>query len=87
MLNDGRSPWSWVASASVAAAVGRLAVERRPLVRVLAVAQVVDLLEDERQARRERVAGDLVEVGGDLGVVGGDRAERLGREPGPQSPG
>ena len=62
------------------AAVGRLAVERGPLVRVLAVAQVVHLLEDQREVAREGVAGDLVEVGGDLGVVGGDRAERLGRE-------
>jgi hypothetical protein len=48
-------------------------------VRVLSVAQVVDLLEDERQVAREGVARDLVEVGGDLGVIGGDRAERLGR--------
>ena len=63
-----------------AAAMGRLAVERGPLVRVLAVAQVVHLLEDDRQAAREGVAGDLVEVGGDLGVIGGDGAERLGRE-------
>ena len=62
------------------AAVGRLAVEGRALVGVLAVAQVVDLLEDQRQPARERVARDLVEVGGDLGVIGGDRAERLGRE-------
>ena len=70
-----------------AAAVRRLAVERRALVRVLAVAQVVDLLEDEREVAREGVARDLVEVGGDLGVIGGDRAERLGGELGPQSPG
>ncbi len=62
------------------AAVRRLAVERRGLVRVLAVAQVVDLLEDEREAGREHVPRDLVEVGRDLRVVGGDRAERLGRE-------
>ncbi len=62
------------------AAVRRLAVERRALMRVLAIAQVVDLLEDDGQAARERVAGDLVEVGGDLGVVGGDRAERLRRQ-------
>ena len=66
------------------AAVRRLAVERGALVRVLAVAQVVDLLEDEREMARERVARDLVEVGGDLGVIGGDRAERLGGELGPQ---
>ena len=38
------------------AAVRRLAVERGVLVRVLPVAQVVDLLEDERQVARERVA-------------------------------
>ena len=56
----------------------RLAVERGALVRVLAVAQVVDLLEDEGEVPRERVAGDLVEIGRDLRVVGGDRAERLG---------
>ena len=36
------------------AAVGRLAVERGPLVGVLAVAQVVDLLEDDGEALRER---------------------------------
>ena len=66
------------------AAVRRLAVERGALVRVLAVAQVVDLLEDDRQPARERVARDLVEVGRDLRVVGGDRAERLGRQPGPR---
>ena len=58
----------------------RLAVERGALVRVLAIAQVVDLLEDEGQVAREGVARDLVEIGGDLRVVGGDRAERLGRE-------
>ena len=69
------------------AAVRRLAVERGALVRVLAVAQVVDLLEDEREMARERVARDLVEVGGDLGVIGGDRAERLGGELRPQSRG
>ena len=39
-----------------AAPVRRLAVERRPLVRVLAVAQVVDLLEDHREPAREDVA-------------------------------
>ena len=66
------------------AAVRRLAVERGALVRVLAVAQVVDLLEDEREVAREGVARDLVEVGRDLGVVGGDRAERLGRQLGPR---
>jgi hypothetical protein len=60
-----------------AGSVRRLAVERGRLVRVLAVAQVVDLLQDERQALRKDVAGDLVEVGGDLRVVGRDRTERL----------
>jgi hypothetical protein len=64
--------------------VGRLAVERGALVRVLPVAQVVDLLEDQRQVAREGVPRDLVQVGRDLGVVGGDRAERLGGELGPQ---
>ena len=67
-----------------AAAVRRLAVERRALVRVLAVAEVADLLEDEGQPAREGVARDLVEVGGDLRVIGRDHAERLGREPGPR---
>ena len=66
------------------AAVGRLAVERGPLVGVLAVAQVVDLLEDDGEALRERVVRDLVEVGRDLGVVGGDGAERVGGELRPQ---
>jgi len=65
------------------ATVRRLAVEGRVLVRVLAVAQVVDLLQHQGQAPGELVAGDLIEVGRDLGVVGGDRAERLGRQPGP----
>ncbi len=67
-----------------AAAVGRLAIERRPLMRVLAVAQLVHLLEHDREPAREDVAGDLVEVGGDLGVIGRDRAERLGRQACPQ---
>ncbi len=62
------------------AAVGGLAIERCVLVRVLAVTEIDDLLEHQRQAGREHVAGDLVEVGRDLRVVGGDRAERLGRE-------
>jgi hypothetical protein len=66
------------------AAVGGLAVEGCPLVRVLAVAEIVDLLEHQRQVARERVARDLIEVGGDLRVIGGDRAERLRRELGPQ---
>ena len=39
-----------------AAAMGGLAIERGALVRVLAVAQVVDLLEDEREPAREGVA-------------------------------
>src|SRR4051812_20625329 len=56
----------------------RLAIERGPLVRVLAVPEVVNLLEDEREMTRERVPRDLVEVGRDLGVVSRDRAERLG---------
>ncbi len=46
--------------------------------RVLPVAEVLDLLEDHGEAGREDLAADLVEVGGDLGVVGGDRAERIG---------
>ena len=50
--------------------------------RVLAVAQVLHLLEDERRGGSGRsLPGDLVEVGGDLGVVGGDDAERLGGQP------
>ena len=58
--------------------VGGLAVEGRPLVGVLAVAQVLDLLEDHRQPTRERRPGDLVDVGGDLGVIGGHDPERVG---------
>ncbi len=57
--------------------MGRLAVERRTLVQVLAVAQVVHFFEHDRQATRKDVARDLVEVGGDLGVVGGHGAEGL----------
>ena len=60
--------------------MGRLAIEAPPLVRVLAVAEVGDLLEDHREARREGRAGELVEVGRDLGVIGSDRTERLGGE-------
>jgi hypothetical protein len=67
-----------------AGAMRRLAVERRPLVWVLAVAQVVNLLEDDREALREDVARQLVEVCRDLRVVRGDRAERVGGELGPQ---
>ena len=52
--------------------------------RVLAVAQLVDLLEDDREPAREGVARHLVQVGGDLGVVGRDHAERLGREASPR---
>ena len=66
------------------APVRRLAIERGALVRVLAVAQVVDLLEDHRQPARKDVPRDLVEVGRDLGVIGGHGAERLGREPRPR---
>ena len=66
------------------AAMRRLPIERGPLVGVLAVAQLVDLLEHDRESAREDVPGDLVEVGGDLRVVGRHRAERLGREPRPQ---
>ena len=64
-----------------AGAVGRLAIERGPLVRVLAVREVGDLLEHERQPLRVDVVRDLVEVRRDLGVVRGDRAERVRGEP------
>ena len=57
------------------AAMGRLAIERGPLMGVLAIAQVVDLLQDDGEALREGVVRDLVQVGRDLGVVGGQRAE------------
>src|SRR3954470_13948398 len=64
--------------------MGRLAVERRPLVGVLAIAQVVDLLEHDRETLRERRVRDLVEVGRDLGVVRGDDPERVRCELGPE---
>jgi hypothetical protein len=83
LLNDGISPCSRLASASVPAAVRGLAVERRVLVRVLAVAQVLHLVEDDREVPRELVVRDLVQVRRDLRVVRGDRAERLRRELGP----
>ena len=54
--------------------------QARPLVGVLAVAEVLHLLEDEGEARREEGAAHLIQVGGDLGVVGRDRPERLGTQ-------
>ena len=51
--------------------MSRLAVEGGALGRVLAVAKVVDLLEDQRQAPGKGVAGGVGQVGRDLGVVGG----------------
>ena len=57
-----------------------LAVERGTLVRVLAVGQVRDLLQNEREALRIDVVGDLVEIGRDLRVVGGHGAECIGSE-------
>ena len=63
-----------------AGAMARLAVDRAALVGVLAVGQVGQLLQHERQARREADAADLVEVGSHLRVVRGDRGERVGRQ-------
>ena len=57
-----------------------LAVEGGALGRVLAVAQVVDLLEDQSQPAGEHVAGHVGEIRGDLGVVGGYEPVCLGRE-------
>jgi hypothetical protein len=61
--------------------VGGLAIEGRLLVRVLAVAQVTQLVHHDRELAREADAADVVEVTGDLGVVGRDRGERFGGEP------
>ena len=47
---------------------------------VLAVAEVVDLLEDDGEPVREGRVRDLVQVGGDLRVVRGDDPERVGGE-------
>ena len=81
LLNVGGAPWSWVASARDPRAVRRLAVERRVLVRVLAVGQVARPSRGRASAVREHVPADLVEIRGDLRVVCGDRRERLGGEP------
>ena len=67
-----------------ARAVGRLTVDRRALVGILPVAQVVHLFQDQRQAPRECVARDLVQVGRDLGVIGGHGTERIGGQLGSQ---
>ena len=58
--------------------MARLAVDGAALVGVLAVRQIGQLLQHERQARREADAADLVEIGRHLGVVGSDRGERVG---------
>ena len=76
-MNDGVPPWMNCRVGDAPRAMRRLAVQRAGLVRVLAVAQVGDLVEDHREAIRVGRAGDLVEVGGDLGLVGRDHAERL----------
>jgi hypothetical protein len=60
--------------------MGRLAIERRVLMWVLAIAEVVDLLENHGEARREGRPGDLVEVRRNLRVVRGHGTKRLGRE-------
>src|SRR5204863_568356 len=63
-----------------AAAMRGLAVERGLLMRVLAVAQVVDLLEDEGEPFWKDLAAHLVEIGSDLGVVRRDSSEGFGRK-------
>src|SRR5204863_426265 len=71
--------------ANPCATPGRLAVQRRALVRIFPVTQVLHLLEHQRQGRGERLArGRLLwaEVGGDPGVVVGGRGEGLGGEAG-----
>ncbi len=60
--------------------MGRFAVERRPLVGVLAVGQVAHLLHDDGQPGREPRRADVIEVARHLRVVGRDHRERLGRQ-------
>ena len=64
--------------------LGRLegTVEGAPLVRVLAVAQLLDFLEGDAEFGREGLAGALSQVAGDGGVVGGGMGERLAHQPG-----
>jgi hypothetical protein len=59
----------------------RLAVERRPLVRVFAVAQVLHFLERQRQLLGQRLVQRAGEIIGDQRVVRRRVAERLGRQP------
>ena len=91
LLYDSALPCSWVQPASVPG----VAVERGALVRVLAVAHVLHLLDLQREARRERVAlrnraggelgalGQGAEVVGDHAVVGRGVRENLLRKPEP----
>src|SRR2546427_2346683 len=58
-------------------------VQGGPLVRVLAVAQGLAPLEDQRQRRGQRFAA-AGQVVGDRGVVGGGVGEDLGGEPSTQ---
>ena len=60
---------------------GRLAVQRRLLLRVRAVAQVARLAQHDGQVVRELQPADMVEVRRDIGVVRGDGSERACREP------
>src|SRR5262249_3200668 len=83
LLNDSSLPCSTSAPATDGrAAVERVDVDGRLLVRVLAVAQRLLALPAHVQERREPFAdGPLQEVRADRRVVGGDMSERLGREP------
>ncbi len=65
------------------AAPGRVTVQRRALVRIFPVTQVLHLLEQERQGRGERLARRRLlcgQVSGDRGVVAGGVGEGLGGE-------
>ena len=103
LLYDSALPWSGgapVANGPSSSAAPRAPVAGRRLVRVLAVAERLDLLERDRQAGRIRVGGARqaglvreVDAGrrhplgqylGDPRVVGGGVAERLDRQRGAQ---
>ena len=59
----------------------RAAIKRRGLMRILTVAQILDLVENQRQGGRESLGGDLMlprEIARDHGVISGGVRERLG---------
>ena len=60
--------------------MGGFAVERGALGGVLAVSEVRNLLEDDRETAREHVPCGVEQICGDLRVVSRDQSERLGAQ-------